>query len=361
MLVYISDSTTQDLNRKIGSLEEEITYLKDLINSFQKYVTIAEKANDIIYIHDVDGNITYTNDYCQTISGYSLQELLSMNVYNIIPSPLREIVLEKRKRRLNGDLKVEFYETYFFTKLGNLIPVEVSSIPLMENEKWYATLVLARDIRKRKHYEKKIEELNKDLKLLNKILRHDISNDLTVVSIALEMIETKDDNLKKKAMKAIDRSVELIEKIRQLESSMSLEENLKSIDLRECIDSVVKTYPNLNVNIRGRCIVLADDGICSVIENLINNSMIHGKTNRVDINISNNKKSCLLKVSDYGVGIPDNLKGKIFDEEFSYGDKKGTGLGLYIVKNLVERYGGNIKVEDNKPHGTTFLINLKKK
>ncbi len=360
-MVHILDSDTQAPNRKIESLEEEITYLKDLIKSLQKYITIAEKANDIIYIHDIDGNITYTNEYCQRISGYSLQELLSINVYDIIPSPLLEIVLEKRKRRLSGDLKVEFYETSFFTKTGDLIPVEVSSIPLMENGKWYATLVLARDIRKRKQYEEKIEELNKGLKLLNKILRHDISNDLTVISIALEMIETKDDDLKKKAMNAINRSVDLIEKIRQLESSISLKEDLKPIDLRESVDSVIKTYSNVEININGRCIALADDGINSVIENIINNTLVHGKTNKMDISITNENNFCVLKMSDFGKGIPDSIKGKIFDEEFSYGEKGGTGLGLYIVKNLVERYGGSIIIEDNKPNGSTFVITLKKK
>ncbi len=68
---------------------------------------------------------------------------------------------------------------------------------------------------------------------------------------------------------------------------------------------------------------------------------------------------CEIRVVDYGVGIPSEIKGQVFKESFRYGETGGTGLGLYIVKRVVDRYGGKVWIEDTKPHGATFVIRLK--
>jgi len=67
---------------------------------------------------------------------------------------------------------------------------------------------------------------------------------------------------------------------------------------------------------------------------------------------------CSLRIADYGIGIPDKIKKKIFDEGFIYGKKGHTGIGLYIVNESVKRCGGEISVEDNKPKGTVFILRL---
>jgi signal transduction histidine kinase len=74
------------------------------------------------------------------------------------------------------------------------------------------------------------------------------------------------------------------------------------------------------------------------------------------------KKSdfCTIKISDNGIGIPDAIKDKLFEEGVSYGENKGMGLGLYIVKKTIERYGGEVSFENNVPKGTTFILKLKK-
>ena len=91
---------------------------------------------------------------------------------------------------------------------------------------------------------------------------------------------------------------------------------------------------------------------------MIFNAFIHGKTDKVTIKIDSNKGLCYISVIDWGVGIPDEHKDKIFDESFFYGETGQTGLGLYIVKQKIDRYGGVISVEDNKPNGTIFRFTL---
>jgi signal transduction histidine kinase len=67
-----------------------------------------------------------------------------------------------------------------------------------------------------------------------------------------------------------------------------------------------------------------------------------------------------VRQDDYGIGIPDEIKDKIFDEGFHYGETGHTGIGLYIVQTTVEEYGGMVFVEDNTPQGAVFIIRLKK-
>ena len=68
---------------------------------------------------------------------------------------------------------------------------------------------------------------------------------------------------------------------------------------------------------------------------------------------------CRVKFIDNGTGIPFEIKDKIFDEGFHYCKSGHTGIGLHIVKENIERYGGKFSVEDNQPNGTVFVINLK--
>ena len=70
-----------------------------------------------------------------------------------------------------------------------------------------------------------------------------------------------------------------------------------------------------------------------------------------------------MRVVDTGIGIPARERAKVFDpfyqvDSSSTREYGGTGLGLSIVKRLVEAHGGSIRIEDNEPHGTVFVVSL---
>ena len=76
------------------------------------------------------------------------------------------------------------------------------------------------------------------------------------------------------------------------------------------------------------------------------------------VSIKNKEGVCEVRVADRGAGIPDDLKEKVFYEGFS-GVKDGRGTGLYIVKRLMEKYGGEVWVENNSPTGSVFVLKFK--
>jgi signal transduction histidine kinase len=207
---------------------------------------------------------------------------------------------------------------------------------------------------------KKIAELNDVLKVINKILRHDLLNHLATVSMALEIFENKkDEKYIKSAFKGVTRGIELIRQMRELESLVVTGSERSLINVREIIDSVMTPYP-IDYSIEGDCRVLADQAINSVIGNIVGNAIKHGNTDRIDFKLVNKEQTCEIVIADYGKGIPKEIRDRLFEEGFSYGDNKGSGLGLYIVKKVIERCDGHVEVRDTLPQGTTFVITLKR-
>lgn len=311
----------------LDPIVEKIDFMIDYITLAEaRYKKMIEQSKDLILLVDESENVIEANTSAIKVLG------------NIIGKKIDRIWLNNYVEYKGRSYSVRCYEVLDIGKQ-----------------------IVARDITDIKRMEKNLIELNETLKLINKIMRHDILNDLTVISLALEMYnETKDEKLIEKAQKTIERSVNLINKMRELESLVSFGVELKPYNVREVVEEVIEKYPEIEFNIKGNCTVLADGALTSVIDNIVGNAIIHGNTDKIDVTIGKTNNFCEIRITDYGKGIPDEIKDKIFEEGFKYGETGHTGLGLYIIKKVVERYGGSIEVEDNKPRGAVFVIRLKR-
>ena len=324
-----------------------------LVNTQKNLKTFINGIPESAFLIDTQGIVVEANDTLSKRLGVPKDKMIGVSAYNLLDMETSARRKEYVTRVISSKLPLKIEDV----RSGRIIENNLYPILDGNNEVTYVA-VIGLDVTERKKSEEIIKQLNDNLKLLNKILRHDISNDLTVVSLSLEMIETKDEELKNKAFNAIKRSVDLIEKIRSLESTMVTRYNLKPVVIGQITELIKKSYSNININLINDCTVMADEALVSVIENIINNSITHGKTNKIDIEVASDEGICQIKIIDYGIGIPEHIKERVFDEEFSYGENKGTGLGLYISKKTIERYGGEIEVKDTKPNGATFVIKL---
>lgn len=102
----------------------------------------------------------------------------------------------------------------------------------------------------------------------------------------------------------------------------------------------------------------------SVVLNLMENAIKYAAhTEKIQLRLTSKKDRLVLEVMDFGIGIPKTEKAKIFNKFYRSGDEntrktKGTGLGLFITKRIVEDHKGSISVHDNQPKGTCFRIRL---
>jgi signal transduction histidine kinase len=196
------------------------------------------------------------------------------------------------------------------------------------------------------------------LRITNRILRHDIANDLNIITMALNLFEEQGDKKYLYMIKnAAHNGASLIENVKELDLISAGDRQFELLAVKSLVDGVISKH-TAEFNVTGDCIVMADKALSSVIDNIISNALIHGNASKIDIGIVSHNGTCEISIADNGTGIPDEIKPKVFDEGFKYGKTGHTGFGLYIAKKTVERYNGSIRVEDNKPSGAKFIIEL---
>ena len=174
---------------------------------------------------------------------------------------------------------------------------------------------------------------------------------------------------------ALQRSARLIQNVRKLQKLHDGVFKTEVVDLRKLLVDVRREFGGvphkqvtLNLNRCERCLVWANELLHDVFANLVSNAIKHtgDRTNIVldlDIVEENGGRYCRVRVEDDGPGIPEDFKGKIFNRALmGTGKAKGMGLGLYLVRTLVESYDGKVWVEDRVPgdhrKGARFVVML---
>lgn len=327
-----------------------------LKESEEKYRTVVEQTNDGIFIY-WNGRFKFVNKRVCETTGYSQEDLYHMSIWDLIHPEDRDKVKDIGEKRQVGEDVPNIYVTRVVTKSGETryLELALTRVPYKGRQ---AILGAARDITDRKEMEERIIQLNGVLRLLNKNLRHDVLNDLNVVSNSLELYkESKDEKLLENAFRSIEKSINLVKRMRELESLVSSGGSLKPYNVRDVVSSIEKDY-DIEVNVKGDGIVLADEALSSVVGNVIGNAIKHGEANKVNVTVDEKDNFCEIRIADNGTGVPDEIKDEIFEEGFT-GNGSGSGLGLYIARKTIERYGGSIEVENNYPNGTTFILRLR--
>ena len=316
--------------------------------------TVVDEAPVAIVIIDSRGQVVYVNKVLLERSGLSFEEATKHPEKFFPPEDfekLSQYVLETfLKRRKNPDPAIT-----------------IRGLSATEGEVWleararYAEiegepycLLAYTDVNQRVRLQKQVESLNEYLKFLNSMLRHDILNIFTRMQAYCELLEEefKPEYLEK-IKESIESGVRLIHKIRELESSTT--EDKKSYRLSEVIKEVSKGF-DVKVNLKGDAVITANDGIYSVFENLIGNAVKHGGATEVSVEVWDEGDHCEVIFRDNGRGIPEEIREKVFEKGFTTG--RGSGLGLYIVKKLIESYGGDIELLEGK--AAAFVIRLPK-
>lgn len=218
-----------------------------------------------------------------------------------------------------------------------------------------------KEIAEKKRMEKIINTNADHLKLINRILRHDITNDLVTIKSGLSVYKANGDKaILDELSKRVEKSVNLIHSMREFEEFINVHTGLKVIDPVKVINNIADNYKSIKINLSGKCLIMAEDSISSALENLIRNAVDHGGVEEVDITIQEIGKNCRIVIADQGLGVPEKIKAQIFKEGFQYGSSGNTGIGLFIAKQTIESFGGTLELEDNEPQGSRFVIRLRK-
>ncbi|MFW5914371.1 MAG: sensor histidine kinase, partial [Thermoplasmatota archaeon] len=185
------------------------------------------------------------------------------------------------------------------------------------------------------------------LRILDRLLGEEVAYGLSTARGSLSTLSAARLDV---ALRALERCEEAISRAREVETAL-LGSTLRPMRISEAVERVAARH-DIDFMVQGDGVVMADEALDLVLDHLVQNAVVHGGTRKIDFRVD--PEECLLTVADHGRGIEDHLKERVFEEGFRRGD--GPGMGLFLVRGIVERYGGSVWVEDNFPRGAAFRL-----
>lgn len=339
----------------------------------QKFKQAVEHAGYGIMITDTDGTITFVNDAMEAQTGYAVDELIGATP-SLVSSGEHDAAFfgDVWETILDGD--VWEGEVVNERKTGDRYTVNQTIAPITDDGDVLAFVSVNHEITERKEHERRIQEQRDGLELLNRMVRHDIRNDLQLVLAWGEMLHQDVDGEQReyaeRVLESAENAVDLTTDARELaEVMLKSETEYEAVALEQALTSSVERIQNSAgdavVEVDGSIPdteVRADEMLTSVFRNLLRNALQHNdeKVPAVRVSVTDFENRVEIRVADNGPGIPDAEKGAIFGKGEKGLDSGGTGIGLYLVETVVDDYGGDVRIEDNEPKGAIFVVTLQK-
>lgn len=252
--------------------------------------------------------------------------------------------------------------------------IDFSVRPITDETGTVTMLVVeGRDVTDVRTYERRLERQRDELELLNQVVRHDIRNDLQLVQAYADVLDDHVDTpAGRDALAVIAESaknaVDLTATARDLAEVMvrgTSETHAVALDrtLDAQLDEIDASHPDAVVRVEETLpsvAVVGTDMLGSVFRNLLKNAIQHNDAAvpEVTVSVTAGEDPVRVEIADNGPGISDAQKSDIFLEGKKGLESGGSGIGLYLVETLVEGYGGDVRVEDNEPRGTVFVVEL---
>lgn len=389
------DSVKTGLNQIRKELEEQglkVSGLDSLPaeNEPIDYENLARNAFDGILINDKDGNYVYANDRASEISGYSVPELLTLNIKDLSPPSEVKAIQERSKQTIEGRNRPKAFESFLLRKDHTKVPIEVAATRTYWKGK-SADMVFVRDITQRKFNEYTINKQNEELRELNavkdkliSIIAHDLKDPFHHLQGFSELLLRNHDTYSKEEREYFIRLI-----YNSTKQTYGLLENLlmwgrsqsgrisfapENVNLQELFqEALAMVSPsaeskrlNLEAEVDEELTAYADrEMVNTILRNLLLNAV---KFSPEQKNITlhaemYSPEKVVIKVSDEGMGIPEEIQPELFRIDQPYSSKgtrgeEGTGLGLIICKEFVEKNKGSIWLESKPNEGTTFYFTL---
>ncbi|AXG68813.1 phytochrome-like protein cph1 [Kordia sp. SMS9] len=358
-------------------------YSKSLEAQKEKYSSIIANMNLGLVEVDNDDNILMVNQSFCEMSGYHEEELIGQVGGILFPIAADQyIITEENKKRMDG--KSNSYEIIATTKGGQMRNWLISGAPNYNLQgEVIGSIGIHLDITELKNLEKQKEEILKQLEKSNKelyeyahIVSHDLKSPLRSIDALISWI--KSDNEGKLDMETlqnfgmIESTLETMERLISdiLEYSSAGSETNKSeaVNLNktmEDLDRLLFVPEHISVNVLKKMPTLKGDPtkFQQLFQNLMSNAIkFCDKDNGiVEVDFVEEPSFFQFSVRDNGIGIEKKFHDRIFKIFHSLNKSKdSTGIGLSIVKKIVDLYEGNIWLESEPGEGTTFFFTIKK-
>lgn len=206
--------------------------------------------------------------------------------------------------------------------------------------------------------------------LLNRTLRHQLRNGLTVVRGRGELLAAEGDaDQRQWARTVVDKSdqmTETVEKIADITEAMTEETDLEPVRLSTVVsaqvEAVRRAYPEASVTVESvpDCTVRADDLLERALYNVLENAVEHNDSTRptVVVDATVTGTTARVRVADDGDGIPESARERVLEANERGLESDGDGLGLFLTTSILEQYGGEVQVGESRLDGARVDLSL---
>ena len=374
--IYDSDGALSYLEGFVTDITERKRAEHLLRQSEERYRRLIAVSPYAILVNRGD-RIIFANDQAIKLFGaVKAEEILKRSPLDLFHPDFHEVVRERIHELLEGSAQVPILEEKIITQSGKSVDVEVSGARFVDEE-GPALLIMLRDISERKRLQEQLRKTERiaELGTLASGMAHEIGTPMNVILGRAEyLLDRVTEEPMRKGLQTIITQVERITRVMNQLLSFARRKAPQrvALDLRTVVEDGLEMFQErlsrgqIQVVTRfaeGCPMVQADgDQMSQVFINLVMNAL-HAMSDGgiLRVGLATEGQMVKLTVADSGHGIPKDVVKNIFDPFFTTKEfGKGTGLGLTVVKGIIEEHQGSIAVESAEGKGTTFTILIPK-
>lgn len=357
----------------------ELRKVQAVAREHQSLLTnILESARESIYAVDTEGHFQWCNSATLKGLGYQRNDFIGRPLLDMVYESDRDLVQEKVDIALTG--LPQTYEMRYFAHDGRLRYARVDNSPLVVEGRTTGVLGIARDITEQKEERERAARADK-LRALGQLasgVAHDFNNSLAAILGRAQLLRRQISET------ALVRNLDIIQTaaedaaatVRRIQTfaRKSQVKEFEMLDVRGLLHDAVEITRtrwenearlrgleyDVTLNVAGDCGTYGSASeLREVFVNLIVNAVdAMPRGGKLAITCQQHETRLALKFADNGMGMPEDVRQKIFEPFFSTKGAHGTGLGLSVSYSIIERHEGSISVTSEPGEGTTFTIDL---
>jgi PAS domain S-box-containing protein len=334
--------------------------------------TVLERIPNPVFYRDTEGTYLGCNAAFEAMFDQPRDELIG-HTSDDIDNELLDMLGEETDDKLAATGEKQRVERTIAHDAGPRY-IRIHKAPFEDVDGDIAGIVgIIEDITEQRRHEQELKEQAENLEILNQVTRHDIRNDLQVILGMTDILREHVDEERQEYLDTIiensQHAVDLTQQARDLtEAMLESGHGTEPIPLKSTIESEIEkiqeTYNRAVISVSGTIpsvSVSADEMLSSVFRNILTNGIQHNDSDLPQIAVSaeTSPETVTVRIADNGPGIPDERKETVFGRGEKGLESSGTGLGLYLVDTLVDKYGGWISIEDGE-EGAEFVLTLQR-
>ena len=355
---------------------------KSLQESEQRYRLLFETSRDGIVTVDLSGRILDANPAFQSMLGYTMDELRTLRYQDFTPPRWHDAEAAIVRDRILAQGDSGEYEKEYIHKDGSVFPVSLRAWPVKDADgEMIAMRGFVRDITDRKRVEEALRDANRRKNEFIAILSHELRNPLAPIRNGLQVLRKTGGQgpSAERAREIMERQVEhlvrLVDDLLEVSrvSHGKIELRKERLDLAVVVNRAVDLHREV-INAAGvlPCVALPEMPLlvdadpmrlAQIFGNLLNNAVNYtDRGGHIEVAARRVADEAIVSIADTGVGIPKDMLPHVFDL-FVQGDqgreRRGLGIGLSLVRSLVELHGGNVEAHsDGEGRGSRFVVRL---